>query len=138
MAWSYLEQVFDRNQLDRRLLGDLGMPALDALIDFDSELAVRVMTTGYSYLRNQTLREKVLRRARGVCEYCGKESFSRESGGKYLETHHVIHLKNQGPDSLTNLIALCANDHREVHFGTLKRQRQMDAEMLAVIAQLVP
>jgi len=45
--------------------------------------------------------------------------------------------KNQGPDSYTNLIALCANDHREVHFGTLKRQRQMDAEMLMIIAKLI-
>lgn len=136
-AWSYLEQVFDGDQLERRLLGDVGIPALDALNDFDSEPATRTLTTGFVYVRDQALRGRVLRRANGVCEYCGRDSFLQESGGKYLETHHVIHLKNQGPDSYTNLIALCANDHREVHFGTIRRQRQMDAEMLVIIAKLV-
>jgi hypothetical protein len=136
-AWSYLKEVFNGDQLERRLLGDVGIPALDALNDFDSEPAARVVTTGYAYVRDQTLRERVLRRAKGVCEYCGREGFLQEGGGKYLEAHHVVHLKNQGPDSFTNLIALCASDHREVHFGTLKRQRQMDAEMLVIIAKLI-
>jgi len=136
-AWSYLKQVFAGDQLERRLLGDIGIPTLDALNDFDSESSVHVVITGYAYVRDQALREKVLRRANGVCEYCGREGFLQEGGGKYLEAHHVIHLKNQGPDSFANLIALCANDHREVHFGTLKRQRQMDAEMLAIIARLI-
>jgi hypothetical protein len=135
-AWSYLEQVFDGDQLERRLLGDVGIPALDALNDYDSEPAVRSATTGYIYVRNQALRGQVISRANGVCEYCGREGFLQEGGGKYLEAHHVIHLKNQGPDSLTNLIALCANDHREVHFGTLKRQKQMDTRMLEIIAGL--
>jgi hypothetical protein len=136
-AWSYLAEVFDGEQLDRRLLGDVGIPALDALNDFDSEPAARAVATGYVYVRDQTLRQRVLHRANGICEYCKRESFLQEGGGRYLEAHHLIHLKNQGPDSFTNLIALCANDHREVHFGTLKRQRQMDAEMLAIIAKLI-
>jgi hypothetical protein len=136
-AWLYLKQVFDGDQLERRLLGDLGIPALDALNDFDSEPAARIVTTGYAYVRDLKLREKIIRRANGVCEYCGLQGFLQEGGGRYLEGHHVIHLKNQGPDSLTNLIALCASDHREVHFGTLKRQRQMDSEMLVIIATLI-
>ena len=82
------------------------------------------------------LRGQVINRANGVCEFCGREGFLQDGGRKYLETHHVIHLKDQGPDSLTNLIALCANDHREVHFGTLKRQRQMDTRMLEIIVGL--
>lgn len=136
-AWSYVKEVFDGDQLERRLVGDLGITALDALNDFDAEPATRAITTGHSYVRDQKLREKVLRRASGVCEYCRQASFLKKGGGKYLESHHVIHLKNQEPDSLTNLIALCANDHREVHFGTLKRQKKMDIEMLAIIAKLI-
>jgi 5-methylcytosine-specific restriction protein A len=30
----------------------------------------------------------------------------------YLETHHVISLSEQGPGKVTNVIALCPNDHR--------------------------
>ncbi len=107
------------------------------LNDFDSEPAARIVTTGYAYVRDLKLRDKIIRRANGVCEYCGLQGFLQEGGGRYLEGHHVIHLKNQGPDSLTNLIALCASDHREVHFGTVKRQRQMDSEMLVIIATLI-
>ena len=136
-AWSYLEEVFGSEPLEQRLLGDKGVPALDALNDFDAQPAPRVSITGYAYVRDQTLRDRVLRRSRGFCEYCGREGFLQEGGGKYLETHHVIHLKNQGPDSPSNLIALCANDHREAHFGTLKSQRKMDKEMLAIIAGLI-
>ena len=35
----------------------------------------------------------------------------------YLETHHVIPLANDGADSIDNVIALCANCHREGHHG---------------------
>lgn len=136
-AWSYVKKVFDGDEIERRLVGDAGTPSLDALNDFDSDPAARVEAKGYVYVRNQKLRGKVLRRAKGVCEYCGREGFLKNGGGRYLEAHHVIHLKDQGPDSLKNLIALCATDHREVHFGTLKRRKRMEAQMLKIIGRLI-
>jgi len=35
----------------------------------------------------------------------------------YLETHHVIPIADDGADSIDNVIALCANCHREGHHG---------------------
>jgi len=45
-----------------------------------------------------------------------------------LETHHVIYLANDGADKLTNVIAVCPNDHREAHFG--KRREVIESEMI--------
>lgn len=40
------------------------------------------------------------------------------NGKRYLEAHHIIALGNQGRDRVENVIALCAEHHREAHFGT--------------------
>jgi hypothetical protein len=40
----------------------------------------------------------------------------------------VIFLANDGADNLTNVIALCPNDHREAHFG--KRSAKIESEMI--------
>jgi len=70
-----------------------------------------------SYVRDGKVRNKVIRRARGRCEYCGQPGFLKLDGTPYLEAHHVIILSEQGPDKPHNVIALCANDHRQAHFG---------------------
>ena len=68
--------------------------------------------------RSRALRVFALSRSRGKCEYCGAEGFKFPDETIYLETHHVISLSNGGPDSSTNVVALCANHHREAHHGT--------------------
>ena len=70
-----------------------------------------------SYKRNPVVRMAVLKRAAGKCEFCGIVPFAKVGGAAYLETHHIISLAEQGPDRLSNVIALCANHHREAHFG---------------------
>ena len=70
-----------------------------------------------TYVRDQAVRNAVLARAKGHCEFCGEEGFKSKTGSKFLETHHVISLSEQGPDKVTNVIALCPNDHRRAHFG---------------------
>ncbi len=71
-----------------------------------------------NYRRNRAVREKVLERAKGQCEYknCGP-AFASLAGRPYLEAHHIISLSADGPDHESNIIALCANHHREAHFG---------------------
>jgi hypothetical protein len=69
------------------------------------------------YSRDQAVRNAVLKRANGNCEFCGAEGFTTNKGSRFLETHHVISLSEQGPDRVRNVIALCPNDHRRAHFG---------------------
>jgi 5-methylcytosine-specific restriction enzyme A len=68
--------------------------------------------------RDTGVREYVRNRAKGHCEHCGKRGFYLPNGRMYFETHHIVPLSERGRDWATNVIALCANDHREAHQGT--------------------
>jgi hypothetical protein len=81
-----------------------------------------------AYVRDPLVRRKVLKRANGRCEFCGQTGFLNRSGEPYLETHHVISLAEQGVDRVTNVIALCPNDHRRAHFGS--DWKELQAEFL--------
>lgn len=67
--------------------------------------------------RNADVREYVLRRANGHCEYCDERGFVLPDGSIFLETHHVIPLSASGLDSVNNVVALCPNHHRQAHYG---------------------
>ncbi len=94
----------------------------DALDDLPNEpigsaVPKRVTGTAAVFIRDSKIRGAVLVRANGKCEYCGEEGFRLVNGGRYLEAHHITGLALQGPDTMDNVIALCANHHREAHFG---------------------
>ena len=72
---------------------------------------------GFAYKRNRMVRDHVVRRSKGRCEYCGEEGFLMANGDRYIEAHHIISLGNDGPDTVSNVIGLCPKHHREAHFG---------------------
>lgn len=86
------------------------------------------------YIRNEKLRDAVRRRAKGRCEHCRCLGFQTAAGKRYLETHHIIALAAGGPDMMSNVIALCANHHREAHFGA--NAKELNATMLAIVQKL--
>jgi 5-methylcytosine-specific restriction protein A len=89
-------------------------------------------TSGQVFVRSAEVRKHVLMRAQGKCEWCGQSGFKTASGGIYLETHHVIPLSENGPDTESNVAALCPNHHRESHHGVDKHT--MRARLQARIA----
>jgi 5-methylcytosine-specific restriction protein A len=92
--------------------------------------------TGTARIRDPGVRAYVLSRAQGRCEHCGEKGFALADGRMYLETHHIIALANDGPDGASNVIALCANDHREAHFGA--RAVELAKAFAAKVRQLEP
>ena len=84
--------------------------------------------SSYSFARDPEIRAEVMARARGKCEFCGGLGFLLPDGRRYLESHHIIALAKDGADRMTNVIALCPNDHREAHFG--QRREQIEIEMI--------
>jgi predicted Mrr-cat superfamily restriction endonuclease len=56
---------------------------------------------------SKAVREKVLARAKGVCEICGRRSQS-------LELHHVVPLAMAGSHSAANLKVVCPSCHRRI------------------------
>ena len=79
----------------------------------------RIRVYSYTYRRNADIVVEALSRAAGVCERCASPApFVRASDGSpFLEVHHLQPLALGGKDSLENVLALCPNCHREVHFG---------------------
>lgn len=82
---------------------------------------------GKVFDRCPQLRRDALVRAAGRCEFCGDLGFVTPEGRIFLETHHVIPLGEGGSDQADNIVALCANHHREAHHGV--RAHQIRKEM---------
>lgn len=80
------------------------------------------------YVRNQEVRDSVVQRARGKCEYCNAPTFRKIDGDHYIETHHILALSSGGEDTMSNVIALCPNHHREAHYGI--NRKKLNLEML--------
>jgi hypothetical protein len=89
--------------------------------------------TGSFIKRNPMVRAYVIGIANGRCEYCGCEGFPLTNGTKYVEAHHVIALAKDGEDTVENVIALCANHHREAHFGA--GASALEQQFIEIIAQ---
>jgi 5-methylcytosine-specific restriction endonuclease McrA len=79
----------------------------------------RVIIKSYEYIRNPLVIIEALERANGKCEKCHKNApfLRNKDNTPYLEVHHKIPLSQNGEDTLTNVLALCPNCHREEHFG---------------------
>jgi hypothetical protein len=88
----------------------------------------RVVERGYE--RNHKLVGLAKRRADYRCEVkgCTVELFVKPDGHRYVEVHHLIMMAEGGPDTLENMVCLCPNHHRELHYGengkSLKKQLQ--------------
>lgn len=59
-----------------------------------------------------------LKRASQSCEGCRSEAPFNTKKGPYLEVHHLYRLADGGPDLPENVIALCPNCHRRVHYSS--------------------
>ncbi|MCF8882006.1 MULTISPECIES: HNH endonuclease [Erythrobacter] len=86
------------------------------------------------YVRSEKVRRKVLKRANGKCEYCGTSAFLSVGGSSFVECHHVISLSEQGPDKVSNVIALCPNHHREAHFG--RNWENLQTKFLGILEEI--
>ena len=106
----------------------------DAIDDIGADCPGMQTYTGKRYSRDLAVRAAVMNRAGGVCEHCNKPGFLGADGQPYLECHHIIALAKDGADRMTNVIALCPNDHREAHFG--KRRFKLERAMIRKIKQI--
>jgi 5-methylcytosine-specific restriction enzyme A len=85
--------------------------------------------------RSERIRIYVLRRARGVCEYCGKEApFTTDKGRLYLEPHHIRRLSDGGPDNPKFMAAVCPNCHRRAHYS--KEREEVNMQLQAKVFEI--
>ena len=107
-------------------------PARDDLPDgppAGCEEPEQISRTVLTYTRDPAVRAYVLSKAKGRCEYCGEMGFLKPDGKPYLEAHHLLALSEDGPDTSDNVVALCANHHREAHYG--HERAKLEAAVIA-------
>lgn len=70
------------------------------------------------YQRDPYVKAWVLKNSNWICECCKNPSpFISNDGIPFLEVHHMKRLSDGGSDTITNVVALCPNCHREIHYG---------------------
>lgn len=100
----------------------------------DKASSKRVDRNSSVFVHDPKVRAAVRIRANGKCEYCGEAGFQMESDAVYIETHHIEPLSEGGLDIVTNVIALCPNDHRKAHFhkNSMKMRNVMSKIMMEI------
>lgn len=82
-----------------------------------SENASKEQIVQNTAVRSEAIRLYALKRSQGTCEGCSVAAPFQGKEGPFLEVHHLHRLSDGGPDHPANVIALCPNCHRRVHFG---------------------
>lgn len=125
--------IFRRSQKDilaKVLSSIFGQSVLDEEQIEPVEVQELNLDTYERISRNNSLREEVLKKSNYTCELCKKTNTFQDKESKwYFEAHHVIpynptnqKLFNVTLDHLSNLVCLCPECHRKVHFSELTEQ----------------
>lgn len=115
-----------------------GVGVVDQFID--NTYRDPVLVEKWERERSAKVRQMVMLRSQGRCEWCGKPGFLKHDGQIYLESHHIVPLSLEGPDHITNVIALCPNDHRMAHYGENRETMALDmsSRIRDLVSQTVP
>jgi 5-methylcytosine-specific restriction protein A len=89
-----------------------------------------IQQSSTKYARNPSLAASAIKKAHYKCEYDEEHStfISAASGESYVEVHHLIPISQSGKfqyslDVPANMVVLCPNCHRAIHFGTTEVKR---------------
>lgn len=90
-------------------------------LDIENSLLgpINIEVLASRYERDQELIQLIKRLRGSRCQICDF-SFKTTSGENYSECHHLEHLAKSGLDVSKNILVLCANHHRQFHFGLIQ------------------
>jgi len=69
------------------------------------------------FKRNKKIVNELKKIYNNQCQICGF-TFKKDNGENYSESHHLIPLKDNGIDDIKNLIIVCPNCHKKLHYAT--------------------
>lgn len=72
------------------------------------------------FKRNKEIVRDLKKLYNNKCQICDF-TFKKDNGENYSETHHVIPLGQNGSDDIKNLIVVCPNCHRQLHYAKNKK-----------------
>jgi 5-methylcytosine-specific restriction endonuclease McrA len=70
-----------------------------------------------------------------VCQICNYTPFITRTGQPYAEAHHIVplHRLEPGSNSSQNVICVCANCHRRMHYGNVETISADDASITFIV-----
>ncbi len=90
------------------------------LEDFEDVKNKQPMSKTINYFkRNRKIVTELKKLYNGKCQIC-QQTFEKEDGTNYCETHHVKALGKNGTDTVDNLVVLCPTCHKKLHFAKEK------------------
>lgn len=77
------------------------------------------------------------------CQICGWKGFKKRDDTEFIEAHHLVQISERHADSLCteNIILVCPNCHREIHYGEsveIKEDSDMNLVRLTNITVSIP
>lgn len=87
---------------------------------------------GKEYKRNAVVTEKIKKLRNYTCQFCGT-TILKKDGTRYIEACHIAPKKDGGPESLTNILILCPNCHREFDYGLREKEDRPAANIYKVL-----
>ena len=111
------KEVLESNEeIVRKRAHKIPLDELEFLAKYSVKDSGKREVVSEQYSRDSRVAEYAQRKANGICQLCGKPApFNDRYGEPFLETHHIIPLAEDGPDSIENVVALCPNCHRKMH-----------------------
>ena len=73
----------------------------------------------WEYVRRLIVKERVLAERGRSCQLC-RFTFRTKQGHDYAEAHHIIPVSEHSLDNPDNLLVLCANHHRQLHYADVE------------------
>lgn len=106
------------------------------LLDAMVEKPTKKPKVAFGWNRDRVIVEQVLKADKFKCEIdpCHKTFIARKNDEMYLEGHHLIPISRQDEfekslDVYANIIGLCPNCHRQLHFGKKSEVREILKEL---------
>lgn len=78
----------------------------------------RILKLAQDFERDSKLISLIKKYRGASCQICGF-NFIQKNGSFYSEAHHLEQLSNGGLDISKNILILCANHHRQFHYGNV-------------------
>lgn len=72
------------------------------------------------FKRNRKIVQQLKKIYNNQCQIC-EFTFKKDNGENYSETHHLIPLGENGFDNIKNLIVVCPNCHKKLHYAKNKK-----------------
>ncbi len=94
-------------------------------------------TTVNQYPRSSAVARNAVERAHGQCEVDrSHETFTTAAGANYIEAHHLMPISQQNRfeyslDHPANIIILCPNCHRKIHYGNREARLTLIQDLYA-------